>query len=279
MSVSSAIPEKGLSRFVYEMREGGRKQSNIVFALLFREIKTRSKEENYGLLSLVGVALEPAISVLVLAAFFYLLRTDEMMGVPVVLFIAVSMTAFSVIRRCLSTVPRTMAATRAFYAYPNVKPIDAVLARFILEMALTILGGILVLLFLWWFMDLTISNEYILHALGIFLMLLAAGFGISLVLAVYGMRFPFLLKAMPPITRVLFITSAVIHPAAELPSRAQWYIALNPFAHAMELLRLYTLQMPPFPGASFRLFAFFCLACLFLGLISYYGNRTKVLEL
>lgn len=277
--MSDAIPEKGLSRFLYEMREGGRKQANVVFALLFREIKTRSKDENYGLLSLVSIILEPAFTVLALAAFFYLLRTEEMMGVPIFLFVAVSMTAFSIIRRAMATVPRTMRNTRAFYSYPNVKPIDAVLARFILEMALTIFGGFLVLLFLWWFFDMTISDQNLLHALAIFLMLLVAGFGISLFLAVYGMRFPFIQKIMSPFTRVLFITSAVIHPAAELPSKAQWYIAFNPFAHAMELLRLYALRIPPFPEASFSFFAYFCLICVFLGLVAYYANRTKVLEL
>lgn len=279
MSVDGAIPEKGFSRFRYEMREGGRKQANIVFALIFREIKTRSKEDNYGLLSLVGIALEPAITVLALAAFFYLLRAEEMMGVPIALFIAVSMTAFSIIRRSMATVPRTMRSSRSFYSFPNVKPIDAVLAQFILEIALTIFGGAIVLFFLWWFLGMTIDDQHILHALGIFLMLLVAGFGISLFLAVYSMRFPFILKVMAPFTRVLFITSAVIHPAAELPAKAQWYIAFNPFAHAMELLRLYALRLPPFPGASFRFFAAFSLICLFLGLIAYYANRQKVLEL
>ena len=278
MSASGVVPDRGFPSFLHELREGGRKQANVVFALLFREIKTRSKEDDYGLLTLIGVVLEPAISVLALAAFFYLLRAEEMMGVPIVLFIAVSVTAFSIIRRSLSSVPRTMRSTRAFYSYPNVKPIDAVLARFILEMALTIFGGFLVLLFLWWFLGLTISDQHILHGLGIFLMLLTAGFGISLFLAVYGMKFPLLLKAMPPFTRVLFFTSAVIHPAAELPTKAQWFIAFNPFAHAMELLRLYTLNLPCFHGASFRFFGGFCLVCLFLGLISYYANRNKVLE-
>lgn len=278
MSASGAIPEKGLSRFLYEMREGGRKQANVVFALMFLEVKSRSGNENYGLLSLVSIVLEPAVSVLALGAFYYLLRTEEMNGVPVFLFIAVSMTAFSIIRRSMASVPRAMQSSKGFYSYPNVKPIDAVLARYILEMALTIAGGILVLLFLWWFFGMTISDQKILHALGIFLLLLVAGFGISLFLAVYGIRFPFILKGMAPFTRVLFLTSAVIHPANDLPSKAQWYIAFNPFAHGMELLRFYALNMPCFRDVSFHYFAVFCLLCLGFGLLAYYANRTKVLE-
>lgn len=279
MSVIGTVPERGLSRFIYEIREGGRKQANVVFALLFREIRTRTKEDDYGILSIVAIAFEPAIYVMTMAAFFYVMRRQAVMGVPIFIFVAVSLTAYSVIRRSLASVPRTMRAARAFYAYPNVKPIDAVLARFILEIALTILGGVMVLLFAWWFLGETISDQMIFHALGIFMMLIAAGFGISLFLAVYGMRFPFIVKLMAPFTRVLFFTSAVIHPASELPQGAQWFIAFNPFAHAMELLRLYALRMPCFREVSFSYFAGFCMFSLFLGLIAYYANRTKVLEL
>lgn len=278
MSVSKAIPERGASRFFYELREGWRKQVNVVFALLFRDLKTRSKDEDYGLLSIVGIVIEPAISVMALAAFWYVLRRQEIMGIHVFLFVAVSMTAYSIVRRSMASVPRTMRSSKAFYAYPTVKPIDAVLARFILEASLTIVGGTLVFLFGWWFLGLTISTEQPLEALGIILMLLVATFGISLFLAVYGMKYPFILKVMPPLTRLLFITSAVIHPAMEIPAQGQWYLSWNPFAHALELLRYYTLRIPAFPMVSFQYFASFCFVSLFIGLIAYYANRTSVIE-
>jgi capsular polysaccharide transport system permease protein len=278
MSVSDAIPEKGLSRFLYELREGGRKQANVVFALLFRDVRSRSKEDDYGVLSLIGIALEPAAFVLVFSLFFFLLRQDEVMGVPTFLYMGVSLTSFWIIRRSISTIPRAMRAARAFYSFPSVKPIDALLARYILEMALTIIGGFIVFFFLWWFMALTMSAHHILHALGIYLLLLLTALGLSLFIAVVGMRLPLILKATPLLTGFLFITSSVIHPAAELPAKAQYYVSFNPLAHAMELLRFYTLDMDCFPGASLRYFACFCLTCLFLGYVTYYANRSKVLE-
>lgn len=278
MNSSNATPERGLLRLIYEIREGWRKQTNVIFALLFRELKTRSKEEDYGILSIIGVVLEPAISVMALAGFWYILRRQEIMGVHVFLFVAVSMTSYSIVRRSMASVPRTMRSSRAFYAYPTVKPIDAVLARFILEATLTIIGGTMVFLFGWWFLDLTISTEQPLEALGIVVMLLLSTFGISLFLAVYGMKYPFILKLMPPLTRLLFITSAVIHPALELPASGQWYLSWNPIAHALELLRQYTLRMHSFPAVSLNYFASFCFISLFVGLISYYANRSKVIE-
>lgn len=278
MNVSEAIPEKGLSRFLYEMREGGRKQTNVVFALLFRDIRGRSKEDDYGLLSLVGIALEPAAFVLGFSVLYYLIRREEILGIPTFLYMGVSLTSFWIIRRSLTSIPRAMRAARAFYSYPNVKPIDAVLARYILEMSLTIIGGFLVFLFLWWFMGMTISNQYLLHALGIYVMLLLTALGLSLLVATVSMRLPLIAKAAPLFTAFLFITSSVIHPSAELPAKAQYYVAFNPFAHAMELLRFYTLHMECFPGVSFKFFAFFCLSCLFMGFLTYYANRSKVLE-
>ena len=73
------------------------------------------------------------------------------------LFLTVSMTAFSIIRRSIATIPRTIKSNRAFYAFPNVKPFDAVAARFLIEFTLTIAGGGLLLFFIWWFLDLTID--------------------------------------------------------------------------------------------------------------------------
>lgn len=278
MSVGSVAPERGLGRFLYELREGARKQGGVVFALIFREVKSRSKNGNYGLLSLVAIALEPALYVLIMAAFWYAIRRQEIFGVHIFLFVAVSLTAFSMVRRSIASVPRSMRSSSAFYAYPNVKPFDAVLARFLLETALVFLGGGMVLLFGWWFLGLSISDEHLLEALGIFLMLIAAAFGLSLFFGVYGMIFPMVLTSLAFCTRGLFLLSAVINPAAALPPQVQWYLAFNPLAHAMELLRFYTLKIPPFPQVSFRYFAFFCLASLFMGLIAYYANRSRVLE-
>ena len=70
----------------------------------------------------------------------------------------------------------------------------------------------------------------------------------------------------------------MIHPASELPPEAQTFLAYNPLAHAMELLRLYALDIPAFPAVSFEYFAIFSISCLFMGFIGYYANRFKVLE-
>ena len=268
----------GPQRFLYELSEGARRQANVVFALIFRELKTRSGQDGYGLYSLAGIMIEPAVGTLIMTAFYYLLRRDEVQGIDIVLFLTVSMTSFTVVRRAIATIPRTIRSNRAFYAFPNVKPFDAVLARFILETVLTIMGGAVLLFLIWWFLDLAIDMDWFLHGFGIFAILLVWSFGISLFIGVYGTRFPVLFKAIQLASRGLMFLSAVVHPLSELPPEAQYYISWNPIAHGMELMRKYFLGMQPFQDVSLGYVVTWAAATLFLGFLSYYVNRRKVIE-
>lgn len=278
MTHSNHAPPGSLSRFFYEISEGSRRQGNVIFALIFRELKTRSGQDGRGLFSLVSVVIEPAVGTAAVAAFFYLLRRQEVQGVSIILFLAISMTAFTIIRRAIASIPKSIRSSRAFYAYPNVKPFDAILASFILETTLTIMGGAILLFLIWWFMDLTIRINWFLHGFGILAALLALAFGTSLFIGVYGTRFPVIYKGIQLFSRGLMFLSAVIHPASELPVQAQFYIAWNPIAHAMELLRQYTLGMVPFQDSSLSYLLGWAAGAVFLGFISYYVNRHKVIE-
>ncbi len=278
MTQVDRLPTSGLGRFFFELREGARRQGNVIFALIFRELKTKSGQDNYGILSLVGIVLEPAIGVITLTLFWYLLKRQEVLGVHVALFLAVSATGFAIARRSFSSIPRTVKSSRSFYTYPSVKPFDAVAARFIIELVLTFMGGLLVLFLVWWFLDLTISMQHFVQGMRIYAELIFFAFGMSLILGIYGTRFPIVMSIFSNVSRVMFFVSAVIHPASELPAAAQVLIQWNPFAHAMELGRLYLLDIKPFDGASEAYLAGWALAFMAFGFVAYYANRNKVLE-
>jgi capsular polysaccharide transport system permease protein len=277
VSNSVSVPASGLGRFFHDMREGARRQGNVVFALIFRQLKNKSSD-GYGMLSLVGVILEPAIGVAATAAFWYTMRRQEIQGVNVLIFLTVSLTLFAIVRRSLSSIPRAVRSGRAFFAFPNVKPIDAIIAQFLLELILTIVGGALLLFLEWWFLDLAIDMSHFIATFLIFMLLVAAGFGISLFLGAYGTIYPFFATVLSMFSRVLVFVSAVIHPATELPAQAQVFLSYNPIAHAMEIARWYTLGIHPFEAASLQYVAAFAAISLFLGFIAYYPNRRRVLE-
>lgn len=278
MTSTDRLPTTRFGRFIFEMREGSRRQGNVIFALIFRELKTKSGVDNYGLLSFAGIVLEPAMDVIALTLFWYILKRTEIQGVHVALFVAVSITGFAIVRRSFTSIPRTVRSSRAFYAYPNVKPFDAILARFIVELTLTVLGALLVLFLLWWFLDLTLSISHFVDAMRVFGELICFAFGISLFIGIYGTRFPFITTLFSYVSRVLFFVSSVIHPASELPDSAQVLIAWNPFAHAMELGRFYLLGIKPFDGISESYLFGWSITTLAFGFMAYYANRKKVLE-
>lgn len=278
MTHIDGIPASRFGRFFFEMREGARRQSNVIFALIFRELKTKSGQDSYGLLSFVGIILEPAVAVIGLTLFWYLLKREEILGVHVALFITVSFTGYTIMRRSFSSIPRSVKTSRAFYAYPNVKPFDAVLARFIVEFILTLLGGLLVFFLIWWFLDLKVSLQYFIDAMRIFGELVAFAFGIALIMGIYGTRFPIIMTVFSYVSSVLFFVSSVIHPASELPLEAQLLIVWNPIAHAMELGRFYLLNIKPFDGISEAYLFAWSLGTLAFGFVAYYANRKKVLE-
>lgn len=277
MSQSEHLKSGSISLFFYQLAEGARRQGNVIFALIFRDLKNRSGDE-YGILSLLGIVVEPALSVLALAAFWYLLRRTEIGGVHVLLFLIVSVTPFTMVRRSLASIPRTVYSARAFFAFPNVKPFDALLAKFIIEFALTLFGTLILMFMMWWFMDLAPRSDYILECLGIIGLIVATSFGISLFLGIYSNRFPLLASFISLTSRAVMLLSAVMHPAAELPTPAQRVIAMNPLAHALELLRYYALGMKPFHAVSLEFVVFTALGTLSFGLIAYYANRKTILE-
>jgi capsular polysaccharide transport system permease protein len=278
MAHSGDMAAGSLSRFWFELREGARRQGNVIFALIFREIKSRSGQDGQGLYSLAGIMLEPAFGVAILACFWYLLRRSEIAGVHVALFLAVSYIPFSIVRRSLSSIPRSLRGSRSFYAFQNIKPFDAILARFILELVLMATGSIVLLFMLWWFLDLAINVDMGLHAMGVLMVMIAFSFGLSLFIGVYGTHFPFMFKIIQAFSRGLVLLSAVMHPVSELPVQLQYYIAWNPLAHFLELMRFYLLGIKPFQGVSFGYAAALTITIVFLGFISYYVNRHKVIE-
>jgi capsular polysaccharide transport system permease protein len=198
--------------------------------------------------------------------------------VHVARFLTVGLTGFTIMRRGMATIPRSVRTSRSFFTFPNVKPFDAILARFTIELVLTMLGGVIMLFLIWWFLDLTIRMDRFLQGMGVFGLLCVAAFGMSLFLGVYGTRFPVVMTVLSFSGRALLILSAVIHPASELPTQAQAYIAWNPIAHALELMRYYFLGMKPFQTVSMTYLTGFSVIMLCLGFMSYYANRQKVIE-
>jgi capsular polysaccharide transport system permease protein len=276
MSQTENAPKSAVGQFFHEMDEGMRRQGSVVFALIFKEFKTKSKRASLN--NMAWVVLEPGIQIMIMAAFWYVLRVQEIGGVHIAMFLLISMMPFAIIQRSISSIPRTLRANEAFYSYQQVKPIDSVIARFFLDWLLLLVGGLVMLFLLGWFLDLYINTDKLLQFLGVIVLASALGFGVALTVATYSAIYEGISRTIQMMNRGLLLVSAVIHQVSQLPTNAQYYISWNPIAHLTEFARYYALGLKPFPGASMGYVLLVTVSFLFLGFVSYYANRFRLLK-
>ncbi len=275
MNLAVIAPRSRWSQFVHEMRIGFRRQCNVVFALLFKEFRSKTSD---GRLGLLWVVLEPVTQIVVLGALWYLAGRTEIAGANIGVFLATGVLPYLVVRRSLQDIPASLGANDAFYNYQQVKPIDAVVARFILDMLLLIVGGFYVFFLLAWFFGVWIKLDNALPLIGIVLTAMTMSFGFSLLLATYGYLYDGLLKAVSNVSRPLLFVSAVFYTPNDLPSEARYVLSWNPIVQINEYVRFYALGIRLFPEADFRYVLLWALCALFIGVIGYYANRFRLIE-
>ena len=276
MQQARSISTGALGKFFNEISEGFRRQSNVVFALIFKDFMA-NVTGRYAL-SLLWVIVEPATQSLALCAFWYLMRRQQIDGINVVLFVTVSMLVYSIFQRSISGIPRALKSNEAFYNYQQVKPIDSIIARFILEWLLLMTGAAITLFLLGWYLDLYISTSQLPQLLGMLLLATAFGFGTSLVLATYSALYPFVGNVTKMLTRALIYVSGVFYAVSDLPTPARVFISWNPIAQIIEYARHYAFGTKLFPEADLDYAMLSALFMVFLGLTGYFANRFRLME-
>src|SRR4051812_16634722 len=109
---------------------GALTQMQVVHALLLRETKTRFGVNRLGYL---WALIEPAIMVGMFAAFYSSYGRMSTPGTNVVAFISAGILPFSLFRDTAQRCMLGISANAGLLFYPQVRPLDLVIARAILE--------------------------------------------------------------------------------------------------------------------------------------------------
>lgn len=212
---------------------GAMTQVQVVYAILLRETKTRFGAHKLGYLWSI---LQPLLWIGMFTVFYYGFGRLAPPGMSVVGFLATGIVPYMLFRettgRCMSAIE----ANKGLLFYPQVRPLDLVMARVLLEAAtqfvvlMVLMGGI----------ALVEGPFRIESALNVVIGLaLASGLGASLGLiccglSVYSRTIEQLYSAL---LRPLFWFSAVFHPVESLPRHFRDILLLNPVVHPIELVR------------------------------------------
>lgn len=212
---------------------GALTQLQVVHALLLRETKTRFGVNRLGYL---WALIEPAIMVCMFAAFYSSYGHMTTPGTNVVAFISAGILPFSLFRDTSAKCMLAISANAGLLFYPQVRPLDLVIARGILEFVTCVVvmglvfGGVML-----WTGDTNFVS--ILETLGGLALTAALGASFGLLccgITVYSSNVEVMI---PTLLRPLMWFSAVFHSVDSLPTGYRNVMLYNPLVHAIEMVR------------------------------------------
>lgn len=208
-------------------------QLQILNALVLRETRTRFGRHQLGY---VWALLEPLLFIAMFGTIYALLDRTMPAGLPLVPFLATGFLPFLAFNKIKTQSMNAISGNKGLLFYPDVRPLDLVLARVALELA-TYLAVFAIIMVAVGVYDERFQVDSLLLTVAGFGLMGGLGMGLGLVLCGLSTFSAAVERLAPALTRPLFWISALFFSVTELPTDAQQVVLLNPLAHAIELTR------------------------------------------
>lgn len=248
--------------------------SRTITALILREMATTYGRSPGGYLWAV---LEPVASVALLSVIFSLALRSPSLGSNFQLFYATGIVPLGIFTTVSGRIANAINFSRPLLAYPSVTFMDAILARFILNMLTQIMVAYLILAGIMLFYDtkVIIKLPYIAGAMGL---AGALALGIGTLNCFLFTRFPLWSQIWSILMKPIFIISCVFMTFEDLPAWAQDMMWYNPIIHVVGLMRhgFYTSYHAPYVSVAYVM-GLSLLAGTF-GLLLLYRHQYSLLE-
>lgn len=209
-------------------------QLEVLNALILREIKTRFGDHQLGYL---WALIEPSLWIGTFVGIFYLFGRSSPSGMDPVSFIATGLIPYMAFRNTTSKAVNAIDANKGLLFYPQVQPLDLVLARAVLEFV-TLIMVFCVIIFAasMWRGTLPHVADWVQLVFG-FVAASALGTSLGLVLSGLSVFTPTIERLHGAILRPMFWFSGVFFTANGLPLAARELMLYNPVLHVIEFVR------------------------------------------
>lgn len=208
-------------------------QRRVIWALLLREVITRFGRENIGVLWLFG---EPMIFTLGIVALWSAAGMSHSEQVPVAAF---AITGYSSVLLWRSTVNRCNLAIQGnvqLLYHRNVRLLDVMIARSLLEIAGTTASFLLLVGLFWTIGWVQLPHDLTRVIVG-WLMLAWFGIGLGILIGSATAYSDLVERLWHPIAYLLFPLSGAAFMVDWLPARAREILLWLPMVHGVEILR------------------------------------------
>lgn len=208
-------------------------QGEVIHALILRETRTRFGAYQLGYL---WALLEPALVILTFWGLFKIAHRGSPPGMDVFSFIATGIVPYTLFQSAAMRVSDSIAGNKALLNYPQVLPIDLVIARLLLEAA-TYAAVFIILMGLHslWTRDLEIANPV--EVIAGFALASLLGTALGLIFCGLAQVVSAVERARYPLMRPLFWISGIFFTVQTLPEHTRKAMLINPMLHITEMIR------------------------------------------
>ncbi|EGX6952707.1 ABC transporter permease [Aeromonas hydrophila] len=206
---------------------------DVTFGLLIRELKTRFGSYRLGY---AWALIDPLIMISAFSLIFGLRNHSGFGGAPAPLFITAGYLPFLFFKNVVSKLQSAVSSNMGLFCYRQVTPFATFIARFILEVIVGMMVGIILVLGLLWFGFDAIPADP-LQVIIIYLLLMVFSFSLGIVFCVICRLFQEADKFLNLLMMPLMFVSCVMYPLMSIPVQYQQWFLWNPLVHALELIR------------------------------------------
>jgi len=254
-------------------------QKAVVFALVLRELRTRISMRNMGAFWLV---FEPIGLVLVVVFERVFLRgiNIQVGEMTYAMFIITGIVPHYMFKNIVLLGMGAIDANRNLFAYRQVKPLDCIVARTIMECMLRVLGYTMLMFLMGFWLGYDISIARPLEWLSILFLGVLFSLSLSIIFCIWA-------EAMPNIKTIIrlafmpvsFLSDFII-PISKFPVQMQRWLSWNPFLQLNVKLRTaISPDYPALPGVDFKFVILITIILLPISLMLYHSRRNKLVAI
>ncbi|TQR34729.1 capsule biosynthesis protein [Campylobacter sp. MIT 99-7217] len=252
---------------------------NVVYALFFRELKTRfGKNRRLGYFWVIG---EPMGQILVILSVVTMIRQYRHFpmpeGISIFMFLATGIIPYFMFRSTVTQMLGGISGNLGLFTYKPVKPIHVFIARTLVESFIYFFIFVLTMILVGWIFHLSVLPYHFLEVYGAFLVLVFSGFALGLCLTILNHFIEPLKSILPYFVVLIYVSSAIIYPSWIVPDSLFEYLLYNPWLHITETIKMnYFEHYPAREGVNILYPIIVSLILLLVGLWVYYYKRQEL---
>lgn len=249
-------------------------QREVLFALVLREMKARVGGQWVGA---IWTLFEPMAHTIVLVVVLGFVGRSMFPGVEIPVFLVTGLIPFFLFQNLALRLMDGIEANRGLFAYRQVKPLDTLLSRAIVETLMNLLVYGLTLFALGW-IGYHVIPEQPLEMIAVNAVLVLFGTAFGIFAAVVGHDRARLRSFIRMMFLPLYFSSGVIFRVELLPMEYLRWLLWNPLLHLIEISRhAFIPQYPLAPGVNLAYPVMVTLVTSALALALYHGNRRRLI--